>query len=327
MAKRDFYEILGVPRSASDKEIKKAYRRLARKYHPDVNPGDKTAEAKFKEVSEAHEILSDPKKKEMYNRFGHQAFEAGFGEGGFGGAGQGPRSGSFKFKDGAFRFETSGQGGPGFDYDMFRDIFGESGFGEGFRQRGPVAHRGEDLSHEVEIDLEDAIYGTSVQLSIRRSNRTETISIKIPPGADEGSRIRVAGKGEEGSGGGPAGDLYIVTRLRSHAFFERKGNDLYCTMPVTASEAALGAKVEVPTTAGVVTLTVPPGTQSGQKLRLKGKGVPAMKGGTPGDQYVVISITVPRKLDARTEELFREIKRLHPENPRQEISFRGFRKR
>lgn len=326
MAKRDFYDILGVPRTASDKEIKKAYRRLARKCHPDVNPGDKTAESKFKEISEAHEILSDPKKKEMYDRFGHQAFEAGFGEGGFGGAGQGPRSGTFKFKDGAFRFESSGQGGPGFDFDLFRDIFGESPYGERFTQRGPVPRRGEDLTHEVDIGLEDAIYGTSVQLSIRRANRTETISIKIPPGADDGSKIRVAGKGEEGSGGGPSGDLYIVTRLRPHPFFERKGNDLYCTIPVTATEAALGAKIEVPTTGGMVTLTVPPGTQSGQKLRLKGKGVPSMRGGTPGDQYVIISITVPRKLDGRTEELFREIGRLHPENPRRDIAFKGFRR-
>lgn len=326
MAKRDFYEILGIPRSAAEKEIKKAYRRLARKYHPDVNPGDKTAEAKFKEVSEAYDILSDPKKKDLYDRFGHQAFEAGFSEGGPGGlgrAGQGARTRSFRSKDGVFHFESSGQG---FDYDMFRDIFGDAMPGEGFRQRGPVPRHGEDLVHEIEIGLEDAIYGTSLQLSIRRGDRTETISVKIPPGADNGSRIRVAGKGEEGIAGGSAGDLYIVTQVRPHPFFERKGNDLYCTIPVTAVEAALGAKIEVPTAGGLVTLTLPPGTQSGQKLRLKGKGVPSMKGGAPGDQYVVISITVPRKLDGRTEELFREIGRLHPEDPRRDISFKGFRR-
>lgn len=324
MAKRDFYEVLGVGRDAPEKEIKKAYRRLARKYHPDVNPGDKTAEARFKEISEAYDILSDPKKKGMYDRFGHQAFEAGFSEGGGGGFGQRgpwPGRGGTGRREWSSEFRTEGP----FNFEAFEHIFGEGAFGEG--RRGAMAMRGEDVTYPLEIGLEDAILGSTVTVTAMREGRPDTISVKIPPGVDAGSKVRVAGKGEAGHRGAPAGDLFIEIKVRHHEFFERKGNHLYCEIPVTASEAALGGRIEVPTIDGMAAVNLPPGTQSGQKMRLKGKGVPALKGGPPGDQYVCIRLTVPKHLSEESAQHFREIARLHPEDPRGELTFRGFRRR
>jgi molecular chaperone DnaJ len=373
--KRDYYEVLGVSRGASEADIKKAFRKLARKYHPDVNPGDKTAEHKFKEINEAYEVLSDAKKKQQYDQFGHAAFEAGFGQGP-----GGPGPGFEGFTQGAEFFR-----GTGFE-DIFGNIFGE----RAARQRGP--RRGEDITYTVEIDLEDAIFGKTMQVDLRRditcsacngsgsqpgtSPRTcptcmgsgsvsqgrgflsfaqpcpacrgegtinpnpcrtcggsgvipksERINVKIPPGVDNGSKVRVAGMGGPGERGGPPGDVYIITRVRPHFYFERKGDNLYSEANVTAKEAALGDKIEIPTVDGMVALTIPPGTQSGQQLKLKGKGVPHLGGGGVGDHYVTIKVVTPTGLSERGKELLRELDRLHPSNPRMGITFRGFRKR
>jgi len=373
--KRDYYEVLGVSRGASETDIKKAFRKLARKHHPDVNPGDRTAEQKFKEINEAYEVLSDAKKRQQYDQFGHAAFEAGFG--------QGPsRSGP--------GFEGFTQGAESFRGSGFEDIFGNI-FGErAATQRGPS--RGEDITYTVEIDLEDAIFGKTLQVDLRRDvtcpvcngsgsepgtsprtcptcmgsgtvsqsrgflsfaqtcptchgtgkinpnpckacggsgviPRSERINVKIPPGVDNGSKVRVAGMGEPGERGGPPGDVYIITKVRPHFYFERKGDNLYSDVNVTAREAALGDKIEIPTVDGMVALTIPPGTQSGQQFKLKGKGVPHLGGGGVGDHYVTIKVVTPTGLSERGKELLRELDRLHPSNPRTGTTFRGFRKR
>jgi len=374
--KRDYYEVLGVKRGVSDAEIKKAFRKLARKYHPDINPGDKTAEQKFKELNEAYEVLSDHKKKQQYDEFGHAAFEQGFGQG----PPYGPGGGYEGFTQGTGSFS-----GRGFE-DIFGNIFGE----RATRPHG--SQKGEDINYAVEVDLEDAICGRTMQVDLRRdvtcsvcggsgaqpgtSLRTcptcmgsgsiaqgkgfmkfaqpcptchgsgtinpnpcktcngqgvvpklDRLNVKIPAGVDNGSKVRVAGMGEPGDQGGAAGDVYIVTKVRSHPYFERKGDNLYSEAPVTVQEAALGGKIEIPTTDGIVSLTVPPGTQSGQQLKLKGKGVPHLGGGGTGDHYVTIKVDTPTGLSERGAELLRELYRQHPSNPRQGITFRGFRKR
>ncbi len=379
-AKRDYYDVLGIKKGASEAEIKKAFRKLARKYHPDINPGDKGSEQKFKELNEAYEVLSDQKKRQQYDQFGHMAFEQGFGQGAGYGSGHGPGAG----------FEGFGQQGGTFSGRGFEDIFG-SIFGErATRPRGP--QKGEDITYAVEVDLEDAIFGRTMQVDLRRdvtcsacggsgaqpgsSPRTcptcmgsgsvsqgrgfmhfaqpcptcrgtgtinpnpcrscdgkgivpklDKINVKIPAGVDNGSKIRVAGMGEPGEGGGPAGDVYIVTKVRPHSYFERKGDNLYSEASITVPEAALGAKVEIPTIDGIVALTIPPGTQTGQQLKLKGKGVPHLGGGGVGDHYVTVKVVTPMGLSDRGKELIRELEKLHPANPRQNVTFRGFRKR
>lgn len=375
--KRDYYDVLGINKGASEDEVKKAFRKLARKYHPDVNPGDKSAEQKFKEINEAYEVLSDPKKRQQYDQFGHSAFEAGFGQG------PGPGAGFEGFGQGAEFYPGEGFGG-------FEDIFG-SMFGErAARARGP--QKGEDLTYAVEVDLEDAIFGKTMQVDLRRevtcatcggtgsqpgtSPRTcptckgsgsisqgkgflrysqtcptchgegvinanpcracggsgvvpkaDRINVKIPPGVDNGSKIRVPGMGGPGVKGGPPGDVYIVTRVRTHPYFERKGDNLYSEAKVTVAEAALGEKIEIPTVDGMVRVSLPQGVQTGQQIRLAGKGVPHLGGGGRGDHYVTIKVVTPTALSEREKELLREIERTHPSNPRQDITFRGFRKR
>jgi len=375
--KRDFYDVLGVKKDASEADIKKAFRKLARKYHPDINPGDKSAEQKFKELNEAYEVLSDAKKRQQYDQFGHGAFEQGFGQG------AGPGAGGFGFE---------GFGGPGaeqFARGGFGDIFGNI-FGERkARPRGP--QKGEDITYTVEADLEDAIFGRTMQVDLDREvnctacggsgaqpgtkpqtcgtcrgsgtvsqgrgfmqfsqtcpacqgegtinpspcrtcggrgvvPRTESINVKIPPGVDNGSRVRVAGMGGPGAQGGPPGDVYIVTRVRPHHYFERKGDNLYSDAKVTVKEAALGDKIEIPTVDGTVMLSLPPGVQTGQQLKLKGKGVPHLGGGGTGDHYVTIQVVTPTGLSERGKELLRELDRMSPSEPRQNVTFRGFRK-
>ncbi len=399
-SKKDYYEILGVKKSASAEEIRKAFRKLARKYHPDVNPGDKAAEEKFKAMSEANDVLSDPKKRKIYDQVGFYSdnidpatadayARAGAGAGDFSGggfpggqAGAGPQGGNFDFSgfdfsdlaDGA-RGRKSGSGG-GFR-DIFSGIFGGRG---GAHEEGPEP--GEDLEYQVNVPFWTAIRGGVMRLNITRRDtcsnchgqgfieqpgpcpqcggngtitqtsgrmkfnvpcprchgtgknistcpvchgegtveRSEPLEVRIKPGTRDGQRIRLAGKGNAGSHGGPTGDLYAIIRTGDHPVFHREGDDIHLTVPVSVTEAALGAKVEVPTIDGRTLLRIPPGTQSGQKLRLREKGVPsATKDGVRGDEIVEVKIAVPVPHDEETKELLRELAKLNPEDPRAEL--------
>ncbi len=367
MAKRDFYEILGVPRNASEQEIKRAYRKLARKYHPDVNPSDKTAEAKFKEISGAYEVLSDPEKRRRYTQFGDEAFTAGAGV-----RGPEPGGGFGGFDASGFDFGSGGVGDLG---DLLSDFFSQRGHAQ---TSGPG--KGEDLHFSLDINFEDAIRGLATEISVQKHSRcsacqgsgarpgsvmetcpdcggsgrvrsrgrlrtsqacprcrgsgkvprescpacggrgvtfgTERIAVKVPPGVDNGSRVRLQGMGEPGRNGGPPGDLYIITRVRPHPVLERRGDNLYVEVPITITEAALGARIEVPSIDGRTTMRIPPETSSSQVFRLRGKGVTHLKGGGQGDQFVTVKIVAPRDLDARSQELLREFARLNPGDPR-----------
>jgi molecular chaperone DnaJ len=398
--KKDYYELLGVKKSASADEIRKAFRKLARKYHPDVNPGDKAAEERFKAMSEANDVLSDPKKRKLYDQLGYysdnidpaaaEAYARGgpTGAGGFGGfpgaqpggSGQGVPFdfGGFDFSDmfeGA-RGQRSTGGGGGFR-DIFSGMFGGRGAGA---QEGPEA--GSDLEYQVNVPFWTAIRGGVMKLNITRQDvcgnchgngyieapgvcpqckgkgtieqtggrmkfnvtcprchgsgknispcpvchgegvvsRTEPLEVRIKAGTRDGQRIRIPGKGNSGGHGGSAGDLYVIIRAGEHRVFRRDGDDIQITVPVTATEAALGAKIEVPTIDGRALLKVPPGTQSGQKLRLREKGVPsATKEGARGDEIVEVKLTVPMPRDEKTKELLRELAKLNPEDPRAEL--------
>lgn len=348
--KRDYYEILQVDRNASDADIKKAYRKLAKQYHPDVNPGDKTAEAKFKEVNEAYEVLSNPQKRAQYDQFGH----AGMDPNGFGGAG---------FND----FDFGGIG------DIFESFFG-GGFGRtGSRRNGP--QRGADLKHTIEITFEEAAFGVEKEIKINRSENCTTcggtgskpgtspstckhcngtgqiqykqstpfgqfvnvktcdvchgegkiitdpcanckgkgkirkgitLKVNIPAGIDEGQTISLRGEGEPGSKGGPSGDLYILVRVKPHVLFQRQGNDVICEVPITFAQAVLGAELEVPTLDGKVKFTIPEGTQTATVFRIRGKGIPYLRGSGRGDQYLKVNIEVPRKLNEAQKELIKQ---------------------
>ncbi len=307
MAKRDYYEILGVPRNASQEEIKRAYRRLARKYHPDVNPGDKEAEEKFKEITEAYQVLSDPEKRKMYDRFGHAAFEQASSSQDFGASG----FKDFDFGNFRIRFDDFG-----FDFGGIGDLFDQFFSFGSTRTR---TAKGKDIEYTVEITLEDAYRGLFTDITVNRGGSIETVRVRIPPGVDNGTKIRIAGKGEPGFGG-PPGDLYVITKVKPHPFFERKGDNLYCKVPVAFWEAVLGAEIEVPTLDGVVKVRVPPGSQCGQKLRLRGKGMPRLRGTGYGDLYVELKVVTPANIDGRTAQLLREIKdRFAGFNPREEI--------
>ena len=346
MAKRDYYEVLGVKRDADEAEIKKAYRRIAMKCHPDRNPDDKDAEEKFKEASEANEVLSDAQKRAAYDRMGHAAFD-GNGGGGAGGAGFGNFSDIFG--------------------DVFGDIFG--GGGGGRARGGP--QRGSDLRYNLEVDLEEAVRGTSTKIRIptlvackpcdgsgakpgskpvscktcggvgqvrmqqgffavqqacptcrgkgtiisdpctscRGHGRVEeekTLAVKIPPGVDNGDRIRLAGEGEAGTDGGPSGDLYVQIAVRAHKIFERDGKNLYCEVPISFVDAALGGELEVPTLDGKVMLKVPEETQTGKLFRLRGKGVVPVRGGQAGDLICKVTIETPVNLSKQQKELLRQ---------------------
>ena len=350
MSKRDYYDVLGVSRDASQEEIKKAYRKLARQYHPDVNKSP-DAEEKFKEIKEAYDVLSNPETRSRYDQFGH--------------AGVGQESG----QPGGF----GGFGGFGADFGGFEDIF-DMFFGRG--NRNPNAPRkGDDLEYSLTIDFVDAVFGTQTEIRIPREEtcstcqgsgakpgtapetcavchgtgqqeqvqttpfgrivnrricmncqgtgrviphkcptcrgtgrvkRTKPIPVRIPPGVDDGIQLRLAGQGEPGRNGGPPGDLYILLRVRKHQFFERKGQDILCEMPITFVQAALGDEIEVPTLTGRVKLKIPAGTQSGTMFRLKGKGVPANRGRREGDQHVRVKVVIPKSLTERQKELLRE---------------------
>jgi DnaJ-class molecular chaperone len=303
MAKqKEYYEILGVGRNADTDEIKKAYRRLARKFHPDLHPGDKSNEARFKEINEAYGVLGDPEKRRRYDLGGRVTFE-GAPFGGAGGLG--------------FDFTDFGANLGGVE-DIFGEIFGARG-GRGPRVRQNVPARGEDTVYSLDIDFLHAVKGTDVRVSVRKGEGTEKITVKIPPGVSDGSRVRVAGRGGPGLFGGPPGDLYIITRVKPHPYFTRVGNDIYLDVPVTVTEALLGAKVEVPTLDGFSTVKIPPGTGGGRKLRLKGKGIKRGKGirrGERGCQYIVIKIAVPGTLDGKSKKLVEEFAEINPYEPR-----------
>ena len=404
--KKDYYAALGVKKSASGEEIRKAFRKLARKYHPDVNPGDKSAEEKFKTLSEANEVLSDPKKRKIYDQVGFYSdnidpataeayaraggaaggggFPEGFpgaqaGAGGGGAQGANFDFGGFDFSDmfeGA-RGRKSGSSGTGGFRDIFSGIFGGRGASA---DTGPEP--GSDLEYQVNVPFWTAIRGGVMRLNISRRDacphckgqgftegagtcpecngkgqvtqtggrmkfnvpcprchgtgknistcpqchgegtveRTEPLEVRIKAGTRDGQRIRIAGKGNAGVRGGPPGDLYAIIRTVDHPVFHREGDDIRITVPVSATEAALGAKIEVPTIDGRTLLKIPPGTQSGQKLRLREKGVPsATKEGARGDEIVEVKLTVPMPRDERSKEILRELAKLNPEDPRADL--------
>jgi len=405
--KKDYYGALGVKKTATADEIRKAFRKLARKYHPDVNPGDKKSEEKFKEISEANDVLSDEKKRKIYDQVGFysdnidaataEAYARGGGAGrgagygsGFGGAQAGGGQGvpfdfdgfdfsGFQGSTKASRAESEGFGG------SFRDVF--SGMFNGGRQaRGPQP--GTDLEYQVQVDFWTAIRGGVTRLEIQRQEqcptckgravvggsiecpechgsgqvtqmggrmkfniqcprcagsgkvqnecatcdgagvitKREPLEFRIKPGTRDGQRIRLAGKGNAGTEGAPAGDLYLIIKVGNHKLFHRSGDDIHVSVPVTVMEAALGAKIDVPTIDGVGTqagraqLKIPPGTQTGQKLRMREKGVPsATREGVRGDQIVEVKIVVPKVQDERSKEILRELQKLNPEDPREEL--------
>ncbi|PKM83546.1 MAG: molecular chaperone DnaJ [Firmicutes bacterium HGW-Firmicutes-13] len=349
MSKRDYYEILGVDRNASPEEIKKAYRKLARKYHPDVNSGDENASNKFKEVKEAYDVLSDPQKRSHFDQFGHAEEHA---------------------------FNGFGGGGSDFGFGNFEDIF-ESFFGGGFspRHRSGGPQRGSDLRYDLEISFEEAAFGKEITIEVPRMEtcskckgsgaepgtspetcseckgsgeirytqntafgrfinvktcikcggtgktiahpcsachsqgrvrKTKKIEVKIPAGVEHGTRLRVSGEGESGLKGGPSGDLYVIINVRPHPFFQRRGEHIYCEVPISFVKAALGAEITVNTLDGKAKLKIPEGTQSGTFFRLKGKGIPRLRGVGRGDQHVKIIVEVPQKLTSRQKEILKQ---------------------
>lgn len=316
---KDYYKILGVSKNATKEEIKKAYRSLARKYHPDLNPDNKESEEKFKELQEAHEVLSDEEKRKTYDMFGSAEFRPG-------GRTTWKRAGDTGGQP--YEYSYSSNDFTGFE-DIFKDIFGFTGEGRPGRSRGDAfrdifttvtkerAARGRDLEYQIEIDFDTAIKGGVRDLSISRQKQdtveTEKLSVRIPAGVDNGSRIRVQGKGE---GGGTKGDLYLRVKVKPHPIYRRKGDDIYLEVPVTVYEAALGKKIEIPTIDGTAELTIPPGVQSGTKLRLKGKGVTNLKTKARGDQYIEIKVVMPDKIDEDDRKRFEELEKSHPYNPR-----------
>jgi len=313
---KDFYQRLGVARGADEKEIKNAYRRLARQYHPDVNSGDKAAEERFKEISEAYNVLSDPKQRKQYDMFG----QTGFGGGGPG-QGAGP---------GGFHWQYPGQqpgGGVPPDFGDLGDLFGElfnmggvkrrtytQGTGRGATRQPAVD--GHDTFADIEVSFDEAVAGTERKISVKRGDRVEKLTVKIPAGVDNGSKVRISGKGQAGFGGGKEGDLYLYIHVVPHPSFWREGADVYTEIPITVYDAVLGASVEVPTITGSAKMKVPSGTAAGQKFRIGGKGAPVLgKKGKKGDQYVIVKIVPPKKLKADVKKIFEQLKDEYPYDP------------
>jgi molecular chaperone DnaJ len=395
---KDYYGLLGVKKTATPEEIRKAFRKLARKYHPDVNPNNKQAEEKFKEISEANDVLTDPKKRKIYDQLGYYsdnidpaAAEAyarggGFGAGGFGAGAppsgrRGGRTQGVPFDFGGFDFSDLGGEATGRRGGGFRDIF-SSMFGGGAAAQPSGPEPGTDLEYQVNVGFWQAIKGAVLRLTVNRMDacpqchgtgkvgapgtcptcggkgqvtqmsgnmkfnvacpqcggtgkaqndcpncdgdgvvqRTETLEVRIKAGTRDGQRIRLAGKGNAGMRGGSPGDLYITVRIGEHPVFRREGDDIYVSIPVTAMEAALGAKIEVPTIDGRAQLRIPPGTECGQKLRMREKGVPSIaRPGARGDEIVEVKLVPPKVRDERSKEILRELAKLNPEDPRAEI--------
>ncbi|MBI4518785.1 MAG: molecular chaperone DnaJ [Deltaproteobacteria bacterium] len=368
----DFYAILGVPRSATADDVKKAYRKLARKHHPDLNPGNKQAEERFKQISRAHDVLSDPEQRKLYDEFGSVGLHAGF-----------DAARARKYAGAADFGDSGGRGGFG-RYARFEDIFGEI-FGEPSQPGGPA--RGRDLESEIAIAMLDAIRGLATTIDLQPAEacatcagsgqqrgagastcpecggrgqvrtghgpiamlrtcprcagagqigmaacaacsgrgqtlRNERLAVRIPAGVDDGSRVRVAGKGGAGLAGGPPGDLFLVVRIKPHPLLERRGHDLYLEVPVTVREAALGATITVPTPDGELRVKVPPGSQSGRQLRLRGHGVPVLGSGGRGDLYLRLMVQVPPAEQAeRVQAALDAIEGAYQSKPRAELRF------
>jgi molecular chaperone DnaJ len=384
--KKDYYETLGVDRSADAEEIRKSYRKLARKYHPDLNPGDKAAEERFKKVQEAYDVLSDDEKRKVYDQYGFYSpnIPPNGGGPGPGGAG-GPNFSGFDFSEFLRQQQQrqSGTAGAGTDSEgfRFRDIFGDL-FGGGKRTAAPEPERGADLEYGLNVDFWQAIRGTQIKLSITRQETCETchgsgssgsnvavcpecdgtgtvtqmagamkfnltcprcggsgrlknacptcrgegtvsrpdnVEVRIPAGVASGSRLRVAGKGNAGVAGGPAGDLYITVRVEEHPFFKRSGDNIEVQVPLTVSEAGLGAKIEVPTIDGRALLKIPQGTQNGQKFRLREKGILNSRKNVRGDEIVEVVLRAPDVHNERTRELLRELAQVQTEDVRSNI--------
>ena len=301
---KDYYKILGVDRNASEKEIKSAYRKLARKYHPDVNPGDKAAEEKFKEVSEAYEVLTDKEKRSKYDQFGQYWEQAGAP--GQGGPGAGwPGGGDFTFDFGGFdqtgqRVDFGGEGG----FDLFEMLFGDKRGATQTRRRHAPPATGRDIESEMEISLEDAFTGTKKSFAINGRR----IEVTIPKGVRDGQKIRLTGQGEEGPAG--RGNLYIKMKIRPHPIFERSDDDLKMEAAVDYITAALGGEITVPTLSGRVTMKIPAGTSGGRTFRLPGQGMPKMKDSGRGNLYVKAQIEIPQHISAKEREMLEEIKKL-----------------
>jgi molecular chaperone DnaJ len=361
MAKRDYYEVLGVGRSANPEDIKKAYRTMAKKYHPDANPGDKTAEEKFKEVNEAYEVLRDEQKRRAYDQFGHAGVGSAARPGG------GASAGYAGFSDVEDLFS-----------DIFDGFFGSSGRGTGTRSQGR-ARRGSDLRYDLVISFLDAAFGKEIQVTIPRSEACDSchgsgaapgskartcptchgsgqvrmaqgffsvmrtcptchgegtiieqpcgtcrgegrvkknrkITVKVPAGMESGGRLKISGEGEAGSQGGPAGDLYIVVQVAEHPIFQRREDDVVCVLPIPLTTAILGGEVTVPTLTGTVTMKIPPGTQNEKIFRLRGKGIPNLRGFGTGDQLVTVAVEMPSKLSEKQRNALRELEKNMPEN-------------
>lgn len=306
MGKRDPYSILGVNRSASDDEIKRAYRKLARRYHPDMNSSSKTAESKFKELSEAYEILVDKDKRRKYDLFGHEGLSANFRDFSDGA----PSSEAFKRSGFGYNFNNfSGSSGYGVFDDLFSDFFRPESNRKG-RKFGPS--RGSDLEYELTVDFFQSYQGVSAIVTIL----DRKISVHVPAGVDSGSRIRVPGQGAAGLRGGPSGDLYLDVVVTPHPLFTREGDHIMFTLPITICEAALGAKIEIPGPGGRLLLKIPQGTQSGTIFRFRGKGFPSLKTSERGDFYVTAQVTIPEGIDQVSKDLLAEFERRNPTNPR-----------
>jgi molecular chaperone DnaJ len=382
MAKKDYYNILGVKKDAKAEDIKKAYRRLARKFHPDVNPGDKAAEDKFKEVQEAYDVLSDDKKRKVFDRFGYYADnldpDSPFGAA----AGAGGGAAGFDFSGFSWDAGTSSSSGSSFR-DIFSDLFGGGGPKAQPEPPRPLPKRGRDIEMPLALSFEEAFSGLTTNITVNRSEqcsrcqgagdtggpvvqcstckgsgqvmktggrlqfsapcsdcegtgrrrqpcslcngkgttpKSEQVKVRIPAGVDTGSRVRIPKKGHGGRLGAEPGDLFILTNVGKHPFLTRKGDNVYVTVPISVSEAALGARIEVPTVEGKAQLKIPAGTESGQKFRLRERGFPSLRNPSlRGDQFVEVKITLPRVLSEETKELLRQFERLNPENPRRSM--------
>ena len=321
---KDYYKVLGVPRNASEEDIKKAFRKLARQYHPDVAKDKKGAEEKFKEINEAYEVLGDPENRTKYDELGASWREDGSFRPAPGRQGRGPRPGGEE----SFEFHVDGTGFS----DFFEQFFGRGGRFGGMDDFAPpharsteeegFALRGADLESDILVTLEEALAGSVRTVSLQRVNRrtgeakTQTLKVRIPPGVHEGQAIRVAGMGEDGVGGGASGDLYLRVRFAAHPEFRVRGADLYYALDLAPWEAVLGTKVVVPTLKDRVSVRIPPGTTQGRQLRVRGRGLPIDSSGRQGDLYVVVNIQVPPEPGEEERELWKQLSRVSPFNPR-----------